>query len=74
VRREMIPHGGHSFERMDFAKRTFEQIALHCFDSFVLTLVLSQLLALALCFDFASGCQGVRPRQIRKRATQVVVS
>jgi hypothetical protein len=34
ARCEVIPHGGHSFDRMDFANPTFEQMAQHWFDSF----------------------------------------
>jgi hypothetical protein len=29
ARRESFPRGGHSFDRMDFANPTFEQIARH---------------------------------------------
>jgi hypothetical protein len=34
ARSEVIPHGGHSFDRIDFANPTFEQMAQHWFDSF----------------------------------------
>jgi hypothetical protein len=51
----VIPHGGHSFDRMDFANPTFQQLARHWFDPFVLTPVLCRSRALALGFDFASG-------------------
>jgi hypothetical protein len=37
----VISGGGHSFGRMIFAYPTFEQMARHWFDSFVLTPVLS---------------------------------
>jgi hypothetical protein len=33
VRREVIPPGGHSFDRMDIANPSFEQLARHWFDS-----------------------------------------
>jgi hypothetical protein len=42
-------------DRMDFANPTFEQMARHGLICFVLTLVLSPLLTLALVFDFAGG-------------------
>jgi hypothetical protein len=34
ARHEVISRGGHSFDRMDFANPTFEQMARHWFDSF----------------------------------------
>jgi hypothetical protein len=34
ARREVFPHGGHSFDMMDFANPTFEPLAPHWFDSF----------------------------------------
>jgi hypothetical protein len=51
ARREVIPCGGHSFDRLNFANPTFEQLSQHWFDFFVLTPVLCRLLALALGFE-----------------------
>jgi hypothetical protein len=45
-------------DRLDFANPTFEQMARHWFDSFILTPVLSHLLTLALGFNFAGGRHG----------------
>jgi hypothetical protein len=54
----VISGGGHSFGRMIFAYPTFEQMAQHWFDSFVLTPVLSRVLVLALGFDCAGERRG----------------
>jgi hypothetical protein len=34
ARREVFSRGGHSFDRMDFANPTFEQLTRHWFDPF----------------------------------------
>jgi hypothetical protein len=49
----VISRGGHSSDRMVLANPTFEQMARPGLTLFVLTPVLSRLLALTLGFDFA---------------------
>ena len=56
LRREIVDRFG--LIGLDFANPTFEQMARHGLTHFVLTLVLSRLLALVLAFDFAGGRHG----------------